>query len=350
MNEVNILNIGGTDYNVDDQYVRDAIAHSENGLDPQSNLPISSRHYDQGDYLIGQDRLYYEVTADIDQGDVMAVGTNLRQTIVADELVRLKNQSSESVASSIAYTESTATASKPYNVGDYLFWTYGLDAGLYKAKTAIVLNEAFIVDTNIEDAGTITDMIKDSLKEYYNGNQQWDTTPTDSSTKPVTSGGIYTSLTGKQSTYSADSTAWDTAPTDSSTKPVTSGGIKTELDKKLPTYANGTGSWNTAPTASSTKPVTSGGIYTAFKNEFKEVSNTTTVTIDLGGMIAINISPPSGYTFFAIKSYETNNWTVPVNKIQVDNNGVVRIVAYKLLSGSDSVTLKGTAIFRKTYS
>lgn len=37
----------------------------------------------------------------------------------------------------------------------------------------------------------------------------------------------------KQATYTADSTAWDTTPTTNSTKPVTSGGIYTALDDKV---------------------------------------------------------------------------------------------------------------------
>ena len=55
MNEVKLLNIGGIDQNVKDQYARDIIAPSENGLDSTSNLPVASRHYDVGEFLIGQD-------------------------------------------------------------------------------------------------------------------------------------------------------------------------------------------------------------------------------------------------------------------------------------------------------
>lgn len=68
-------------------------------------------------------------------------------------------------------------------------------------------------------------------------------------------------------TYASDATEWDSTPTASSNKPVTSGGIKTALDTKQPTYAAGASSWDTAPTASSTKPVTSGGVKTALDNK-----------------------------------------------------------------------------------
>lgn len=42
-----------------------------------------------------------------------------------------------------------------------------------------------------------------------------------------------TLISGKQDTYSTDATKWDTTPTASSTKPVTSGGIKTYTDQKI---------------------------------------------------------------------------------------------------------------------
>ena len=44
---------------------------------------------------------------------------------------------------------------------------------------------------------------------------------------------LQTALNAKQATYSADATQWDTTPTASSTNPVTSGGIKTYTDNKI---------------------------------------------------------------------------------------------------------------------
>lgn len=167
MNEVNMLNIGGIDYNVDDQYARDVIAHSENGLDSQSNLPVSSRHYDEGDYLIGQDRFYYEAITDIEIGDTLVVGTNLRQTILSDEIVRLKNQSSLAVIQCIAFNEVGTTASKDYAAGQYLYWDYGLDAGLYETITAITSGDSFSVGVNIKSANKIMDIV-DGLQDGYN--------------------------------------------------------------------------------------------------------------------------------------------------------------------------------------
>lgn len=54
-----------------------------------------------------------------------------------------------------------------------------------------------------------------------------DTTPTENSTAPITSGGVYTALGTKQ-----DTLTFDSAPTDESTNPVTSAGVYTALGAK----------------------------------------------------------------------------------------------------------------------
>lgn len=51
-----------------------------------------------------------------------------------------------------------------------------------------------------------------------------DTTPTENSTAPITSGGVYTALGTKQ-----DTLTFDDAPTENSSKPVKSGGIFTAI-------------------------------------------------------------------------------------------------------------------------
>lgn len=69
------------------------------------------------------------------------------------------------------------------------------------------------------------------ITDDYNG-LPIDAVPTQNSTNPISSGGVYTSLAEKQPTYTSDSTQWDTTPIASSTKPVTSDGIKAALDEK----------------------------------------------------------------------------------------------------------------------
>ena len=203
MNEVNMLNIGGVDYNIDDQHVRDLIAHSENGLDSQSNLPISSRHYDEGEYLIGQDRYYYEATTDIDPGDVLAEGTNLRKTLLSDEIVSLKNQSSIAVIQCIAKRETGALATSSYPIiGSYLYWDYGLTAGLYETIAAITAGDALTIGVNLKSASKIADTM-DGLQDAYNitgaknlcPNEASDTTTTDITWDVLSDGSIQVSGT-----------------------------------------------------------------------------------------------------------------------------------------------------------
>lgn len=169
MNEVKLLNIGGIDQNVKDQYARDIIAPSENGLDSTSNLPVASRHYDAGEFLIGQDRLYYEALVEINVGDTLVVNGNIKATTVSDEIVSLRGKSADSAIECIAPIESTGLSTAEYAVGEYLYWEYGLNAGLYKAKTVINIGDAFIVDTNIEAAEPITKSLAgiDGLREEF---------------------------------------------------------------------------------------------------------------------------------------------------------------------------------------
>ena len=56
-----------------------------------------------------------------------------------------------------------------------------------------------------------------------------DTTPTENSTAPITSGGVYTALGTKQ-----DTLTFDTVPTENSTNPVESGGVFDKLKEIHP--------------------------------------------------------------------------------------------------------------------
>lgn len=90
-----------------------------------------------------------------------------------------------------------------------------------------------------------------------------DSALSNSSTNAVQNKIVTDALDGKQNAYTPGSNNWDTTPTANSTKPVLSGGVKAELDKKLGTYSNESSNWDTTPTNNSNKPVTSGGVYTA---------------------------------------------------------------------------------------
>ena len=56
----------------------------------------------------------------------------------------------------IADEETTTTATHPYSKGDYFIWT---DRQLYKAKTDISVGDTLVLNTNVEEAGDVTDEI-----------------------------------------------------------------------------------------------------------------------------------------------------------------------------------------------
>ena len=80
-----------------------------------------------------------------------------------------------------------------------------------------------------------------------------DSTPTENSNRPVSSGGIYTALAGKQPTLT-----FDTIPTEGSNNPVESGGVFNALATKQDTLT-----LDSKPTKGSNNPVSSDGLYTA---------------------------------------------------------------------------------------
>ena len=170
MNEVKMLNIGGSDQNIKDQYARNIIAPSENNLTAQDQ-PYASRDYDEGDYLIGQDRNLYKALTDIHTGDILAVNVNVKATTISDELVALENSSVEEALEIIAYTENSSLSTREYAIGDNLYWNYGSSQGLYKATAVIAIGDAFAVGSNIEAAEPIAkqlEIVEDEVDAIVN--------------------------------------------------------------------------------------------------------------------------------------------------------------------------------------
>ena len=97
-----------------------------------------------------------------------------------------------------------------------------------------------------------------SALNAVNGDSIWnaDDTPTEGSTHPITSGGVFTALAGKE-----DKLRFDTVPTQNSGNPVTSGGVYDALQDMQESLV-----FDEAPTPGSTNPVTSRGIYSALQN------------------------------------------------------------------------------------
>lgn len=161
MNELQMQNIGGIDYHLKDQYARDIIATSENGLDSQSNLPVASRPYAIGEYLIDQNRLYYEVIDTISTGDVLVVGSNIKRTTVSAEINKLKGNSAIMAIEIVAPIEDTLLSAREYQADDPLYWVNEHLSGLYEATMHIVVGDALVIGTNIKPAKKVANSVKD---------------------------------------------------------------------------------------------------------------------------------------------------------------------------------------------
>lgn len=118
------------------------------------------------------------------------------------------------------------------------------------------------LNANITAINTLIEAIETEL-EGKQDTLTFDSVPTDGSTNPVESNGIYDALAGKQNTLT-----FDTAPTDGSNNPVTSNGIFDALAGKQNELT-----FDANPTENSRNPVFSGGVYNALVNIETEVSH-----------------------------------------------------------------------------
>ena len=87
----------------------------------------------------------------------------------------------------VAAIETGLTATANYAIGDYMIY----DNALYRAITAISIGDTLTEDENIVETN-VTDELKTKQK-----NLTFDSAPTQNSTNPVTSDGVYTALADK---------------------------------------------------------------------------------------------------------------------------------------------------------
>ena len=99
----------------------------------------ASKAYNVGDFL-AKDFILYKVTKAIAEGDALTVGDNIASETIAEGLNSIQNQIVPT-----ASIESGETASKAYNVGDFLV----KDGTLFKVTNAIAKGDALTVGTNI---------------------------------------------------------------------------------------------------------------------------------------------------------------------------------------------------------
>lgn len=258
---------------------------AKNFADIETTATATVKH-EIGDVFVDKDSIFVEATATIYIGDTIAIGTNCKKTTVETLLAALKeyiDDMCESVVLLQGKTEiseqtdlDTITTLGNYYKSSTLFYVTNAPTGIDEVASATfrmtVANGSDATSTYVQ---SIVDDDGKTYKRGYDGTTWGDWIEYADADLVA---GIDTRLTAAETdidnlessrlkTYASDSTAWDTAPTQSSTKPVTSGGLYTEMAKKVPTYATDSTAWDSAPTASSNKPVTSDGIKTALDNK-----------------------------------------------------------------------------------
>jgi hypothetical protein len=178
------------------------------------------------------------------------------------------------------------------------------------------------------------DGVTSGIQQQLDGKQatlSFDSSPTSSSSNPVTSGGVYTALATKQATLSFDST-----PTSSSTNPVTSGGVFTALATKQATL-----SFDSTPSSSSSNPVTSGGVYTALSGKQASLTFDSTPTssssnpVTSGGVFTALAGKQATLSF---DSTPTSSSTNPVTS----GGTYTALQSYGTLAGSNTYSGNNT--------
>ena len=184
--------------------IKPYIDKNANNIAPVEDSPVENPYY-VGDQLIYKGVLY-NVIDDISIGDTLEIGTNISiapklSNSIKSALNKLKSDGTSSgtdfnfdIQNGVPGWNSAANRGSstfhPFSAGStasdisYTNTTSGLTA-------TNVQNAIDEVDGNVDNAVT---NINKKLPTYANGASSWDTTPTQNSTKPVTSGGIYTAL------------------------------------------------------------------------------------------------------------------------------------------------------------
>ena len=258
---------------------------------------IAQNPHPEGDIFVDVDSNLVRATAQINVNDTIAIGTNCARTTVEalinsfnDAFIRLEADKEISTQTDL----DTVTTYGNYYKSSTLFYVTNAPTGIDSNPLSIF---RLTVIKGPGASAVIQSIVCDDGKTYkrgYNGTT-WSAWVEFATTSVV--GALDTRLTAAETdidnlelsrlkTYTADATAWDTAPTASSTKPVTSGGVKTSLDNKLATYAGDATAWDTTPTASSTKPVTSGGVKTQIDTINGNKANQTVIATRQANLVA----------------------------------------------------------------
>ena len=139
-----------------------------------------------------------------------------------------------------------------------------------------------------------------------------DTTPTENSTAPITSGGVYTALGTKQ-----DALTFDNLPTASSDNPVKSSGVKSYVDDLI-------------------------------KTEYL-TNNIDTIAGNTDTTVTISLNVPSGYKVIGASEVLSSSRAVAVTAFYTEQNSVLKVNCANLYSTAlSNVTVGATLIYVRT--
>ena len=210
----------------------------------------ASATYPVGAYCMNENNLYRFITAHPapawDSLEVEAVTANVfdpTQAYAIDDVAIYNNQyyiftSAHTAGTDWDYgevnllTPETFTPTGEYTTGDYVVYNgalYRYTSDHYSGAWNSALVEMVTIGDELPNKADLSDI--EDIEDALDGKQNtltFDSTPTASSSNPVTSDGIKTALDSKQNTLTFDST-----PTANSTNPVTSAGVKTALDNEI---------------------------------------------------------------------------------------------------------------------
>ncbi len=184
----------------------------------------------------------------------------------------------------IAPIENNDTATRAYEIGEYILW----HDELYKITSSIAKNATIIAyPTSGYNVKRTT-----VASELYS-QLTCDTTPTSGSTRPISSGGVYTALGGRSSISTTSSV------TSGSSSLITSGGVYTALGGRSSI------STTSSVTSGSSSLITSGGVYTAVSDKVSKSGDT------MSGNLTINLqngtSETVGYSYVVLGNSKTSS-------------------------------------------
>lgn len=142
-------------------------------------------------------------------------------------------------------------------------------------------------------------------------------------------------ISDKLNTYASDSTQWDSTPTDNSMKPVTSGGLKAQFDAVFSKMQ--VKSVNTGISGFSAKKA--GGVVELHADDIL-LNNLATNTWNILGTLPSQLIPTSQVTYTFVDNTATSSGGLPII-FQILTNGKVRIFVFS----KTSLRLLGTAVY-----